>query len=112
MHGPFGLFQGIAASLLINFYAVFRFEFSNKLGSGLFPGTALWALLPLIARSRLGCGAAQFGFLMACLGAGAVVAAVALPAWRRRWSADELVVGASLLFSAAQLGIVPPVRSA
>ncbi|HRD85810.1 MAG TPA: MFS transporter, partial [Rubrivivax sp.] len=36
-------------------------------------GSALWALLPVIAQRQLGLGAAGFGFLIGCLGAGAVL---------------------------------------
>ena len=35
-------------------------------------GSALWALLPVIGQRQLGLGAAGFGLLMGCLGAGAV----------------------------------------
>ena len=37
-------------------------------------GSALWALLPVIGQRQLGLGATGFGFLMACLGTGAVLA--------------------------------------
>lgn len=55
-----------------------------------------WALLPLVARERLGGGAGAYGILLACLGAGAVAGALALPKIRRRFSPDALVVGSSL----------------
>ncbi len=69
--------------------------------SGLFIlcGSALWALLPLLARRELGLGAAGYGALLACLGAGAITGSVILPAIRRKLTADRLVICASLLFS-------------
>lgn len=71
------------------------------------PGSASWALLPLIARQQLGGGAALYGWLVACIGAGAVAGALVLPALRRHVSRDRLVAGASLLFatSLAILGL-------
>jgi MFS family permease len=77
-------------------------------GAGFFvPGSASWALLPLVARQQLGGGAALYGWLVACIGAGAVAGALVLPALRRRTSRDRLVAGASLLFalSLAILGL-------
>ena len=43
------------------------------------PGTALWALLPLVATQRLGLGSGGYGLLLAALGIGAVAGAVVLP---------------------------------
>ena len=58
--------------------------------------SAYWALLPLIARERLGGGAGMYGILLGCLGVGAVAGAIALPKLRRLVSADFLVLGCSL----------------
>ncbi len=63
-------------------------------------GSAVWALLPLIARGAGG-GAQTYGLLLACIGAGAVCAAVILPWFRVRWSRDRLVQGASVLLAVA-----------
>jgi MFS family permease len=41
-------------------------------------GSALWAILPLIAVRRLGLGASGFGVLLACVGTGAVLSALVL----------------------------------
>ena len=54
-----------------------------------------WALLPLIARERLGGGAGTYGILLGCLGMGAVAGAIALPRIRQRMSADLIVLGCS-----------------
>ena len=45
----------------------------------LVPGSALWALLPLIATRRLGLGAGGYGVLLGALGVGAVGGAFILP---------------------------------
>ncbi|HET9820923.1 MAG TPA: MFS transporter [Burkholderiaceae bacterium] len=53
--------------------------------------TALIALLPLVARDMHGGGPATFTVLLACLGAGAIVAALYFPRWRSRWTRDQFV---------------------
>jgi MFS family permease len=45
--------------------------------------SALWAMMPLVARAELGLGAFQYGMLLGCLGAGAV-AGVFVLSWARR----------------------------
>jgi len=64
--------------------------------------TALWALLPLTAQ-RIGGGAAAYGTLLACLGAGAVAGALALPPLRARCSRDQLVRGGTAIFAAVMI---------
>ncbi|MGV3569753.1 MAG: MFS transporter [Ramlibacter sp.] len=54
-------------------------------------GSALWALLPAIAAQQLGLGAAGFGFLMGCLGTGAVAAGLVLGNLRARLGLERLV---------------------
>jgi MFS family permease len=50
----------------------------------IFPAGALWALLPLVARHRLGLGSAGYGLLLGCVGVGALLAATFGPALRDR----------------------------
>jgi MFS family permease len=64
-------------------------------------GSALWALLPLVAKA-LG-GPRTYGTLLACLGAGAVAGALVLPGLRERLSRDALVRGATVLLAASML---------
>jgi MFS family permease len=63
----------------------------------IFCGSALWALLPVLAKHELQRGPAAYGFLLAFLGAGAVSGAWTLPELRRRLSLDGLVAAATLL---------------
>jgi MFS family permease len=67
-------------------------------------GSALWALLPLVARGE-GHGASGYGLLLAGLGVGAVSGALALPRIRNRFSAEALVVVATLTFAVGLLGL-------
>ena len=62
--------------------------------------SAFLALLPVVARSELGMSAAGFGALLACFGAGAVLATATLPRLRERVPIDRLVVGATLVVAA------------
>lgn len=68
-------------------------------------GSAVWALLPLLARQRLGLSPAGYGVLLGCFGSGAVAAAVLLPRLRGRASANRVVFLATLLFAAATAGL-------
>jgi predicted MFS family arabinose efflux permease len=62
-------------------------------------GSALWALLPLIARREMGLDAVGYGVLLGCLGAGAVFGAAVLPWVRRRVVVDRLAIGATVVFA-------------
>ncbi len=67
-------------------------------------GSALWALLPAIAAHQLGMGAAGFGFLMGCMGSGAVAAGLLIGRWRVRYGLERLVAGGAVVFALAMLG--------
>ncbi len=62
--------------------------------------SALWALLPVLARHEMGLDSIGYGILFGCLGTGAVAGAVLLPQLRRRYSTDSLVAGATITFAA------------
>jgi MFS family permease len=62
--------------------------------------SALWAMMPLVARRQLGLGAFGYGVLLGGLGAGAIVAAFILPALRRKFSANAVVFGGTIIFAA------------
>ena len=63
--------------------------------------SALWAMMPLVARKQLGLGAFGYGALLGGLGAGAIIAAFILPAMRRAFSVNVLVVSGTIVFAAA-----------
>jgi MFS family permease len=66
-------------------------------------GSALWGLLPAIAAQQLQMGAAGFGFLMGCLGTGAVAAGLVLGRVRARMGLERLVTAGCVLFALAML---------
>jgi hypothetical protein len=75
---------------------------------------ALMALLPLVAKSLHGGGAGTFTLLLACMGAGAIVAAMFLPRLRASASRDDVVTYGTLLQATAMLvvGIAPNIAVA
>jgi MFS family permease len=72
--------------------------------------SAVWALLPLIARQLLGGDAGYYGLLLGAVGAGAMLGAVLLPALRKRLDIDGVLLIAALLTATvmAVLALAPP----
>jgi MFS family permease len=72
----------------------------------LVPGSALWALLPLVARSRLGLGPGGYGLLLGALGIGAVVGASVLSKVRATLSPNALIAVMGGIFAVALLAVI------
>lgn len=72
--------------------------------------SAIWALLPLVARQLLGGGAGFYGLLLGAVGAGAIIGAVLLPRLRARTGVDGIMLAAALVTAAvsAALAAAPP----
>ena len=64
-------------------------------------GSALWALLPVIGQRQLGLGATGFGFLMGCLGTGAVLTGLLIGRLRARLGLERLVAIGGVVFALA-----------
>jgi MFS family permease len=58
--------------------------------------TAYWALLPLVARDRVGGGPGVYGLLLGTIGLGAVAGAFVIPSLKVRIGPDRLVAFASV----------------
>jgi MFS family permease len=69
------------------------------------PASAVWALLPLVARQSLGLDAAGYGVVLGGLGAGAITGAFALPRLRARVRLERLLAVATLLFASTSVGL-------
>jgi len=65
--------------------------------------SALWALLPVIARDQLGLGAGGFGLLSASFGAGAIIGALYIPRQLHRVSLNTVVSAGVALWAFATL---------
>lgn len=68
-------------------------------------GSALWALLPLVARGEMGLKAVGYGVLLGCLGMGAIVETAILPRLQRRVAVDVHVAGATVVFAVATIAL-------
>jgi MFS family permease len=66
-------------------------------------GSALWALLPVIGQRQLGLGATGFGFLMGCLGTGAVITGLVIGRLRQRFGLEKLVAAGGVVFGSAMI---------
>jgi MFS family permease len=61
------------------------------------PASCYWALLPLVARTEIGGGAAGYGILLAAVGAGAIGGALLMPRLRARLSGEGITLLATLV---------------
>jgi MFS family permease len=75
--------------------------------------SALWALLPVIARDQLGLGAGGYGLLYGTFGGGAVISALAIPGQLQQRSLNTVVrasvllwIGATLLVAATTITLI------
>ena len=108
---PEHLFGAMVAGLR---YARYVTGFRSVLGRAfcfVFPASALWALLPLLARQELGMSASGYGVLLGGVGLGAVTGATLLPRLRKKIAVDRLTTGATLIYALVLL-VLAMVRNA
>jgi predicted MFS family arabinose efflux permease len=74
-----------------------------RAGLFIFFASAIWALLPLTARSALHLGSGGYGLLLGSVGVGAVAGAALLPKLRARLSPDAMLAIGSLGLAAVAL---------
>jgi len=67
--------------------------------------SALWALLPIIARRDLGLGPAGYGGLLTFMGLGAIGGAILMPRLRGRMGANTITLAASILLATAMAAL-------
>ncbi|MET8653174.1 MULTISPECIES: MFS transporter [Nocardia] len=68
------------------------------------PASALWALLPVVARDELGLSASGYGLMLGALGVGAVLGALGLSRIRTLLTPTQRLTTASVLFGVATAG--------
>ena len=73
----------------------------TRLAALVLPGTALWALLPLIAAKQLGLAADGYGILFIGIGMGAVAGAFTVGHLKQRLSSNAIVTVSALAFGLA-----------
>jgi predicted MFS family arabinose efflux permease len=76
-----------------------------RAGLFMFFANSIWALLPLVARTRLHLGSGGYGLLLAGVGIGAVAGAAALPRLRGRVPAAALMTTSTLVFATVTLAL-------
>jgi MFS family permease len=75
----------------------------SRAGLFIFFASAIWALLPLTARSALHLGSGGYGLLLGSVGVGAVAGAALLPRLRARLSPDAMLAAGSVGLAAVTL---------
>jgi MFS family permease len=65
----------------------------------IFFGSALWALLPIVARRELQLTSIGYGLMLGCLGSGAIAGALFLPRLRNTLATDRIAVFATLIWA-------------
>ena len=73
----------------------------NRTAAFTLPAAALQALLPIVARDRLGLTSGGYGVLLGCFGLGAAGGTVVRPRLDERFHHDQLVFGSSVVLAAA-----------
>jgi MFS family permease len=89
-------------------YARYAAGFRNVLGRAflfVFPASALWALLPLLARQELNLSASGYGIFLGAVGLGAVSGAYFLPRLRKKIAVDKLTTGATMIYAMILLAL-------
>ena len=71
----------------------------------IFPGSAVWALLPLIASRQLGLAANGYGIMFSALGVGAVAAALGLGRVKQHLSSNQVLAVAGTGSACAFAGV-------
>lgn len=73
------------------------------------PASALWGLMPLIARQRLGLEEAGYGAMLGLFGTGAVIGALALPVVRHYLGSDRMLALAAIVYGLVYLSLASSV---
>jgi MFS family permease len=74
-------------------------------GSFVISASALWSLLPLVAKNELHSESQGFGLLLGCLGVGSVIGALLIGRIRRLLSPDTIATSAVALFGVVNLAL-------
>jgi MFS family permease len=111
MQGPARVIPGVPETLLSGIVTGVRYTRHHPLMRALVfrnltfsvCASALWALLPVIARDQLGLGAGGYGLLSASFGIGAVAGALSIPRQLQKMSLNRLVTVGAVLWAAATM---------
>lgn len=74
-------------------------------GSFVISASALWSILPLVAKVELHSESGGYGVLLGCLGAGSILGALMIGRLRQLFSADIIVTSAVVLFGLVNVAL-------
>jgi MFS family permease len=100
---PERLFPGIQSGLRFAWHSPLMRAFIGRNLSFSICASALWALLPILARDELKLDAGGFGLLSASFGIGGIIGALTIPGRLHRWPLNAVVNVGFLLWAAAML---------
>jgi MFS family permease len=95
------LWGGMASALRFAWHAPTVFAQLARTSAYTAAGSALWALLPVVAQRQLGLGSAGFGLLMGFMGGGAVVAGFVIARLRQRHGVERIVQAGCIVYALA-----------
>jgi MFS family permease len=76
-----------------------------RVGTFIIGGSATWCILPIVTEQELHGTATGYGVLLGCIGSGAVLGAFLLAKFRQRFSPDQIVIAAGILWGLATLSL-------
>jgi MFS family permease len=76
-----------------------------RTGAFIIGGSAIWSILPVVTEKELHSTATGYGILLGCLGIGSVAGAMLLAKFRLRFSPDQVVVAAGIVWGLATLSL-------
>jgi MFS family permease len=74
-------------------------------GTFVLSASALWSILPLVAKVELHKESSGFGLLLGCLGAGSILGALVIGRLRRLFSAESIVTSAVVVFGLVNIAL-------
>jgi MFS family permease len=76
-----------------------------RVGAFIIGGSAIWSILPIVTEQELHGTATGYGVLLGCIGTGSVLGAFLLAKFRQRFSPDQIVIAAGILWGLATLSL-------
>ena len=74
-------------------------------GTFVLSASAIWSLLPLVAKEELHSESSGFGVLLGCLGLGSIIGALVIGRLRQLFSPEAIVTAAVIVFGAANIAL-------
>jgi len=102
---PEGVWTAIGAGMRYIRFAPAMHAVLFRSGAFVLSASALWAILPLIAKDELHSDSSGYGVLLGCIGAGSIVGALVIGRLRQLMSADILVTSAVVLYAAVNIAL-------